>query len=149
MASARWRCAFASVSSRCASAEDPVRKVSTRDARILRFEGVGNLLVLLGGKSGVPDHLAFALGALEQDFFAIRAAVRREIGRRCRLCGLAPGREGAKSEEEKNQAEDVHRANLATNWNPVVREIHADYFKASLPSGTGTENAFRVTATIM
>jgi hypothetical protein len=34
------------------------------DAGIFLFEGRGDLLVLIGGQSGVPDDFALALGAL-------------------------------------------------------------------------------------
>jgi hypothetical protein len=47
------------------------------DAGILRFEGRGNLFVLLGGERRIPDNFAFPFRAVEQQALAIRAAVSR------------------------------------------------------------------------
>ena len=70
-------------------------------AGIFRFEGTGDLLVLLGGQRGVPDDFALPLSAVEEQTLAIRAGIGCQFGRRQWLAGLAPRRRT----DEENEKE--------------------------------------------
>src|ERR1044071_4337766 len=77
------------------------------DPRIFGFEGAGNLFVLLGGQGGVPDDLALAFRALEQNTLTVASRIGSEFGRGQWLAALAPCKRREKAKQENR--DEAHR----------------------------------------